>query len=204
MLEVAKMLKASVLPLASAMTDEIKTREGAAQGSEEAQEAAPPAFSRAFEMLTPEHHMRCMCTFHAAQDLSSVEVFAALASARCSQHGDTPSQSGQALISVAPLLRAASALAALDKHGETQSEVFKAAAVELKQRVPVAAEHRLVGELLEDVALALWCAARPLLDGVACMRDREAGLVAFVLEALHAVFEVVQQDDEVLRCATTE
>jgi hypothetical protein len=207
--EIVKALQAVVLPLATAMVTEIKSREDVAMAEKEVKDvnvamSEISSFSQAFvsaaAALPPEQHMRCMCTFHAAQDWASVESMEALTSARCTHYGDLCTPNGQILLAIAPLLRTASALSALDVQ-ERRSEVFKSAAVELVQWVPIAKGHPLVCELLEDVGLSLWHAARPLLDGVSCMGDREADLVTLLLEALHAAFEGVQQDDEILRCA---
>lgn len=58
-------------------------------------------------------------------------------------------------------------------------------------------------DLFTDASLALWTAARPLLDGVMCARDREAPLVATLLATVHATFEAVDLQDPILRCASS-
>lgn len=56
-------------------------------------------------------------------------------------------------------------------------------------------------DLLADASLALHGSARPLIDGVYCADDREAGTVAGLLAVCHAVWQAVELDDGVLRAS---
>lgn len=58
-------------------------------------------------------------------------------------------------------------------------------------------------DLFTDASVALWLAARPLLDGVMCARDKEAPLVATLLESIHATFDAVDLHDAIMRYAPT-
>lgn len=55
-------------------------------------------------------------------------------------------------------------------------------------------------ELYTDCAARLWHAARPLLDGVMCCRDKEAPTVTRLLAALHIALEATDYEDALLRC----
>ncbi|KAG2453644.1 hypothetical protein HYH02_001857 [Chlamydomonas schloesseri] len=56
-------------------------------------------------------------------------------------------------------------------------------------------------DLIADASLALYGSARPLIDGVFCADDKEAGLVAELLAACHAAWAAVELDDGELRVA---
>ena len=56
-------------------------------------------------------------------------------------------------------------------------------------------------DVLVDASLILYAAARPLLDGAFCARDKESELVLVVLRSLHACWEACDLDDAPLRVA---
>ncbi|GFH11208.1 uncharacterized protein HaLaN_06675 [Haematococcus lacustris] len=58
---------------------------------------------------------------------------------------------------------------------------------------------KAIPDMLTDASLALHRAARPLIEGVMCVRDKEAGLVTHILRTLHACWEAVNLDDALLR-----
>eukprot|EP00798_Chlamydomonas_sp_ICE-L_P023814 gene23814-9377_t len=60
-----------------------------------------------------------------------------------------------------------------------------------------------IPDMLGDAALLLYMSARPLLDGVFCAKDKEAGLVTDVLRCLHACWEAIDFDDAVLRVSSS-
>lgn len=49
---------------------------------------------------------------------------------------------------------------------------------------------RYLPDVLADASLVLYMTARPLLDGVYCGQDKEAGLVMLILRSLHACWQV--------------
>jgi hypothetical protein len=57
-------------------------------------------------------------------------------------------------------------------------------------------------ELYGDCAARLWHAARPLVDGVLCCRDKEASTVIHLLAALHLSLEAIDYEDALLRCSS--
>ena len=182
---------------------------GAAAWSEE--------FTAAADALPPHVHVQCMCTFHTYQDDAFFEMLAQLAHGRCSKAGDVSAGACAVfLVAAATLLQSARVL----KNAAAQGPVSDAISASAAQLLRVAGQlpkgcqqpdesrwsdaqhsaHTIVLNLLENAALLLWRTARPLVDGVACMRDREADLVVTVLAALHTCFEAVGQDDALLRC----
>lgn len=166
--------------------------------------------------LPADLHLQSMCAFYTHQDDAFFQTLAELADDRCSTAGDLCAEaSTTSLLAATGLLRTAHALAAAATQGLVSDAITSSATQLLNVaaqmgRVHVGtlpgacdtkeARHPAVLALLEDTALLLWRTARPLIDGVACMRDREAALVANVLAALHACFSAVDQDDALLRC----
>jgi hypothetical protein len=144
---------------------------------------------------------------------------ASLALARLSTHGDltnpatfqaSPSHSNamppatavvqhRALEATLAILTSLAHLEEASKAGGSCAVLQEVAAV-LRSWGGKPPDDDVLAEVLEDGAVKLWHAARPLLDGVACMKDKEAPLVVTILESVHTVADAVHLDDDVLRC----
>jgi hypothetical protein len=183
-----------------------------------------PEFLEAASALPSAHHLQALCAAYTFQDRSLFSSLLDLAFARTGPHGDLgASQEGAKTAHTADQLGANAALnlcasalralamldvalpsgdvsAALTALSTALYDAGSTPAVTTTAMQRSAVGHT-VQELMEDAAVRLWLAARPLVDGVVCMRDKEAPLVATVLAAVHAAFEVAGQDDAVLRHA---